>query len=407
VGRGPEMAFRCCPAPRRGTNITRSSESRRTGRAEACSPAAKRQEGLSYLASFFEKEASLPQRKDGALRADYNNELATRPAAIAVKIKCKMSTPKLETTSSKLALSLFASLCVVALILDGEREPAPRVVRAHTPAFARADAPAPSALVFDRTREAAARARLVAALASPADAGTGPSAGDPFEDVVVSLVLPEEDVHRSDGHGQDDKFFARRVLAEGCIVYAAGLAGSVRFEAAVASETGCSVHAFDCTLTAAAPEWTFLSFHDWCLGQERSFENNVYSRSKVAAGSPFVFKSLADARHELGHSQIDMLKVDIEGFEWDLFESSLLAEAGDANLPQQLLFELHTTGAKPDVPQSLLVNRSKAAVDRLFLRLFDLGYRVMNKELNDYDSRCAEFAMLRVTPAAVTPGALR
>jgi hypothetical protein len=310
-------------------------------------------------------------------------------------------------SSTKLALSIFTSLFITALILGGEpREPAVRV-RTHKPAFARADTPVPFAPVFDRTREAAARARLVAALASPADAGAGPSAGDPFEDVVVSLVLPEEDVHRSDGHGQDDKFFARQVLAEGCIVYAAGLAGSVRFEAAVASETGCSIHAFDCTLTAAPPEWTFLSFHDWCLGQERSFENNVYSRSKAAAGSPFVFKSLSDARHELGHSQIDMLKVDIEGFEWDLFESSLFSEAGDANLPQQLLFELHTTGAKPDVPQNLLVNRSKAAVDRLFLRLFDLGYRVMNKELNDYDSRCAEFALLRVTPAAVAPGALR
>ena len=312
----------------------------------------------------------------------------------------------------------IAALCIAFLAFDGtffsydasiRASPALALAdtRLQAPVFAGASAPAQPTLVVDRTLEAAGRARLAAALASPADAGDGISAGDPFADVVVTITLPEEDVHRSDGHGQDDKFFARRVLTEGCIVYAAGLAGSVRFEAAVVSEAGCSVHAFDCTLTEAQPEWTFLSFHDWCLGQERSFENNVYSRRKAATNSTFLFKSLAEVRNELGHPQIDLLKVDIEGFEWDLFETSLFAEAKDADLPQQLLFELHTMGAKPDVPQSLLVHRSKAAVDRLFLRLFDIGYRVMHKELNDFDSRCAEFALLRVTPAAVARGAIQ
>lgn len=219
--------------------------------------------------------------------------------------------------------------------------------------------------------------------------------GDPFSDIIVSFLLPQEQVHKSDGHGADDKYFVREWLNHNnCVAYAAGLAGSVRFEEAVAAETQCTVHAFDCTLASAQPDWGFMTFHRWCIGRERNFEDNLYSQK--AENKSFVFKSLGDIKHLLGHPNIDLLKMDIEGFEWDLLESSLL-DGPDADLPRQLLFELHAEGAKEEaVPPSIVTGRSKAAVDLLFLNLFDRGYRVINKEINEGDHRCAEFALIHV-----------
>lgn len=224
-----------------------------------------------------------------------------------------------------------------------------------------------------------ARERLVSALAQ--DNEDVIAIGDPFSDVIVSISLPEEQVHHSDGHGADDKYFVRDWLQdENCIVYAAGLAGSVRFEEAVAKETKCIVHAFDCTLTSARPEWGFLIFHEWCIGREQSFEGNLYSKSKTSANESFIFKSLGKVKRDLGHPRIDLLKMDIEGFEWDLLESSLL-DGPNSDLPRQLLFELHAEGANAEaVPPSIAVGRSKAAVDLLFLNLFDRGYRVIARK---------------------------
>ena len=238
------------------------------------------------------------------------------------------------------------------------------------------------------------RDRLLNALRQPEKKSS--AANNPFEDVLVTLLLPHSDVHVSDGKGQDDKFFALPILqrkGKDCVVYAAGLAGEARFEMMLSNLTSCEVHGFDCTLRTKQPEWKF-SFHDWCLGKERSFESNTYSKDKTSTGESFVFKSLSDVRRDLGHSHIDLLKFDIEGFEWELLDS--LLQSDDSDLPSEILFELHTEGANPVfVPSSVVSGKSRTAVNILFLRLFDRGYRVTNVEINNGDSRCAEFALMR------------
>merc|ERR1719188_1953828 len=96
----------------------------------------------------------------------------------------------------------------------------------------------------------------------------------------------------------------------------------------------------------------------------------------------------------LGHDLVDVLKFDIEGFEWKLFQSEIF---GLKSLPRQLAFELHTQGSKPiAVPPHLVQGKDFVEVNGLFLALHDVGYRVVSKEMNIYDDKCAEFVLINI-----------
>merc|ERR1712228_210466 len=138
-----------------------------------------------------------------------------------------------------------------------------------------------------------------------------------------------------------------------------------------------------------------FNFHQWCVGsrQNASFQGNDYAK-KGPDEQQFVFKTLGQTMGELGHKHIDLLKFDIEGFEWDFFEHELLPH--DV-MPLQLSFELHTENAKPQyVPEVVKRGKNYQAVNRLFLALHDKGYRVVAKELNNHDRACCEFVLVNV-----------
>ena len=170
------------------------------------------------------------------------------------------------------------------------------------------------------------------------------------------------------------------------------------------------------------------------------------------------FQTLHKTMQVLGHKYVDIFKMDIEGGEWTVFQSMLNSAAGTSNhhsdlaglksssstnntdthrllqykeyikegygvlqplhvdmhrkhnralqevgedvidtLPQQLLMEIHTKWASPKaVPPELVRDADKQAVNSLFMMLFKLGYRVVNKEINIYDHACAEFSLVRI-----------
>mmetsp|Transcript_128503 Transcript_128503/g.410939 ORF Transcript_128503/g.410939 Transcript_128503/m.410939 type:complete len:111 (-) Transcript_128503:302-634(-) len=108
---------------------------------------------------------------------------------------------------------------------------------------------------------------------------------------------------------------------------------------------------------------------------------------------------------ELGHENVDLLKFDIEGFEWGLFEQDFY---GCSVRPMQLSFELHTEKANPVcVPKTAVAGRGFAAVNKLFSKLYGFGYRVVSKELNDGDHACAEFVWLNVGKLNALPSSGR
>jgi len=219
--------------------------------------------------------------------------------------------------------------------------------------------------------------------------------------VQISLPLAppiiKHDPAVGDGEG-DKNIVGLQLLGKSnkrCVVYGMGIAWESNFEQQMAKE-GCETHAFDCTVDPASPvvAGKAFTFHNWCIGEGGSEFNtgNNYLRGRSADG--LSFKTLSETMRLLGHDSVDVLKFDIEGFEWKLFDTEILS---GKSLPRQLAFELHTEGSVPKaVPPHLVKGKSFVEVNRLFLSLHDLGYRVVSKEMNIYDDKCAEFVLANV-----------
>jgi hypothetical protein len=108
-----------------------------------------------------------------------------------------------------------------------------------------------------------------------------------------------------------------------------------------------SVYSFDCT-DYRRKEFNTFTFNQWCIGNE---QNNMQLTSYIKTKKPiddYVFYSLTKIKKKLNHKKIDLLKMDIEGFEWNIIQTEIINNNNTDDLPVQLLFELHTDGANPE-----------------------------------------------------------
>lgn len=213
-----------------------------------------------------------------------------------------------------------------------------------------------------------------------------------FDDVNISLHLPAAALHPSDGCGDFEKAFPwPELLEQPCVVYGIGIANDSAFETLLAGR--CEVHAFDCTVPADFPSVRNknFTFHPVCIGHTRGISSTVYGQN-AQNESLLRFESLQNVMRRLGHRKVDVMKIDIEGAEWQLLHQLF----SSASLPDLLLFELHTEDAnQAAVPPDLVARKGKVAVNRLFAKLEQLGYRVFWKETNKGDPACSEFSLLQ------------
>jgi Methyltransferase domain len=230
---------------------------------------------------------------------------------------------------------------------------------------------------------------------------------DNFKDMITSLPLRD---YPHDGHQKEiyHKFVGKYNEVKGmlhpqlafpskndCVVYGMGIHDDSGFEQHMS--TFCHhVHAFDCTVETDSPavQGKSFTFHQTCIGSPTAIDAvQMYGNNN----RQLTFKSLSTVMEELGHTHIDLLKFDIEGSEWELFEKEILP-LPPSKLPKQILFELHTEKSNPMfVPPKSVKGRGRDEVNRLMLKLFDLGYRIIEQERNDGDPYCTEVSMVRVT----------
>lgn len=168
------------------------------------------------------------------------------------------------------------------------------------------------------------------------------------------------------------------------IVYSLGVGDSIDLDMDLIHHYSLTVHAFD--PTPYSLEWVSglelpdnFKFHPWAAaggdGTLRLFRR-VNKRGKAsevmwtadsnaADESDFVDApafTLATIMQKLGHSHVDVLKIDVEGAEYEILHS-----LGDvANLPTQLLVEFHHRF--PGIGKQ----RTAACIDKLR----KLGYRI-------------------------------
>ena len=111
---------------------------------------------------------------------------------------------------------------------------------------------------------------------------------------------------------------ATQRVAAPCIVYSFGCGGNYDFEKRVHElAPTCVIHTFDPTWKADAKTPPFVSFHDdFGLGAV-----DGVSDSGTNGNGLFTTFTLPSIMSNLVHSTVDILKVDIEGFEWSFIKS--------------------------------------------------------------------------------------
>jgi FkbM family methyltransferase len=169
-------------------------------------------------------------------------------------------------------------------------------------------------------------------------------------------VRPELRVPTRSGDGWD--YIATR-LRPGAIVYAFGVGDTIEFESRLIANHGVIVHAFDPTPYALA--WietqklpNGLHFHPWAVAgtdgtlklyprllKKRRRTQTMWTidphQADAASAIDVPAFTIASAMRSLGHDRIDLLKLDVEGAEYDAIAAMLV----EAVAPRQLLIEFH------------------------------------------------------------------
>ena len=132
----------------------------------------------------------------------------------------------------------------------------------------------------------------------------------------------------------------------GCVVYSFGSNGDTDFEEAVLATTHCEVHVFDPTLgieaLAKLRKLPQIQFHPIGLGpknQRVQMMDSLMTMGKQRM-QPMNLHTLPTIMSTLNHTWIDVLKIDIEGFEYSTLQR--LMKTSKTWLPvTQLLVEFH------------------------------------------------------------------
>ncbi|XP_046543478.1 probable methyltransferase-like protein 24 [Haliotis rubra] len=177
-----------------------------------------------------------------------------------------------------------------------------------------------------------------------------------------------------------------------CLVYSFGINNDFSFDDEMAKEYKCEIHSFD-------PSMGQPDHHH---GDHVTFHSLGVADYNGKSPKNWPVKTLADIRQSLHHQQttIDVLKVDIEEMEWQVFPEIIRNNA--LHNVTQFVFEVHITLKKDDPPQAKYFTALN-----IFRDLYDLGYRIFYTHRNKwchYESKlagkqrtsCHEIFMMKV-----------
>jgi hypothetical protein len=201
-----------------------------------------------------------------------------------------------------------------------------------------------------------------------------------FMPIDISMPCPSALVRlgNSDNSGDTGKLVCDGDIllrSSECLIYSLGSNNQFDFEEAVSKQsTNCQVHTFDCTSEAPKKPIDRVTFEKVCLGGE---DVDFSGRS---------FRRLSSLMSKNGHSHLNLLKMDIESFEMDVFDT-LLRVPFDKKLPYQIVFETHNWH---------VWSTTALLHSALLQQLTFAGYRPVWHENNVQCPSCNEHTFVRV-----------
>ena len=170
-----------------------------------------------------------------------------------------------------------------------------------------------------------------------------------------------------------------------CVVYSFGGSINTQFESAVRDLTPCEVHTFDLNCFETGCAWGS------CYQGERLRCHKVRVGGSDDPTTSPPTKSLPTMMRELGHTYLDILKMDIEGAEHAVFRGFEKQKYNWHNVGQFLLETHESTKAKEEAVVESVIRQSEGKLT------------VFHTELNIYHTTSHEVAFVR----AGSPGGMR
>lgn len=162
---------------------------------------------------------------------------------------------------------------------------------------------------------------------------------------------------------------------DNCVVFSLGSNNRFDFEEGISKEfKRCKIYTFDCTSQPPPTPIDNVVFEQTCLG----------ARDEVIDGRQYHTIEYLMKQH--GMQAIQLFKMDIEGYEMEVFDA-LLTPPYPAYLPYQLLFETHWW------QMSAVTGLFHMA---LFQQLTLAGYRPVDRANNRECTSCNEHTFVRV-----------
>ncbi|PSC73432.1 hypothetical protein C2E20_3494 [Micractinium conductrix] len=214
---------------------------------------------------------------------------------------------------------------------------------------------------------------------------------------------PKGDLVRLGSDGDGGKFLCgeERLQQPGCLVMSIGSHGQYDFEEAVLKGTACEVHTFDCTYDGASLDGERHTYHKICAGIKNEKRDGLQ------------FMTLPDMiRSAMGGRPVDLLKMDIEGFEYEVVSGFQMEDS--CHFPHQISLEVHYKQlysmtdfmGKRDEWRHMLWPMHELSLGELgvfFGHFANLGYAVVSRDDNPYtggEGCCSEFTLIRVEQPA-------
>ena len=211
---------------------------------------------------------------------------------------------------------------------------------------------------------------------------------------MFDAVVNGGEVMRIGRRGDGGKWVSDpQALPPGAVVYSFGVCDDISFDTEMAGRFGCEVHSFDpapgvnsnfAGFVQGSPCGTgHLFYHD--LGIGPTSDDPKTCQDLTLDGKKCEVKDLATIARSLGHTRIDILKLDIEGGEFVALTPALSQGVFENLGIRQVLLEVHLWNDDQFMRYVRFVGDMKQH-----------GYEIFRKEFNPYDGqRCAELAFLK------------